>query len=99
MLARSTLVGNARASVCGTSMEYSSHIFFCAVTSQIFNFFNAESGNEEAAESNMKLKDYQMPAMKVVVMNPCAQLLAGSGGLDSPDPFTGGEDPLNPVTP
>jgi len=34
MLARSAILGNAKASIRGTSKKYSSHIFFYAVANQ-----------------------------------------------------------------
>ena len=42
------ITGYARTSDRGTSKEYSSHIFFCAVTNLINKNLKAESGNEEA---------------------------------------------------
>lgn len=48
MLARSTLQGMLEPQAVGREAEYSSHIFFYAVTETINNLIKAESGGKEA---------------------------------------------------
>ena len=43
----------------------------------------------------MKRKDYEKPSMKVVILKQRAKLLQASGGLEQPDSFEEGGDPLN----
>ena len=43
----------------------------------------------------MKKKLYEKPTMQVVKLQQQPQLLAGSGGLDDPNNYPGGGDPLN----
>ena len=43
--------GYARASDCGTSKEYGSHIFFMSFCQTINNFLKAESGDKEAVDT------------------------------------------------
>ena len=51
MLARSILLGNARASICGTSKSNSSHIFlYAAILNNPLTFLKSEPGNGEAYE-------------------------------------------------
>ena len=49
----------------------------------------------------MKKKQfYEKPSMKAVLLQQCAVLLAGSSnGVNQPDSFTPGEDPLNQSAP
>ena len=42
----------------------------------------------------MKKKLYEKPTMQVIMLKQQPQLLAGSGGLGSPNPFEPGGNPL-----
>ena len=47
----------------------------------------------------MKKKQYDKPSMKAVALQQRTALLAGSNGVNQPDSFTPGGDPLNQSAP
>ena len=47
----------------------------------------------------MRKKQYDKPSMKAVVLQQQSIICSSPGSVSNPDPFEGGGDPLNPVTP
>lgn len=83
MLARSILQGNARASICGTSKEYSSHIFLCR-NGKNNDFLKAEFGDEEAQICKNMIHRKLMLSVFLCLPFLCHAQMSGSGTAEDP---------------